>query len=161
MGNSKSGVLNYTNLLKILSRKSNFTPTDEVMQKIVVLALLTGTIDGRLVQEELNVIDSNMKNRFNKREQNLLKYLSGADKYIDSCDPKLLLKLVCEDLRVMLTQRQILDIYDFLSDIIVADSIVSNEEKDLLSELAVNFDITALINSTKPDLQKRGAYWNN
>ncbi len=156
---TSGAVLNYNHLYKVLSRKSSFAPCDEVLKRIVILALLAGLADGSMVREELDVIKGNIINRFKKSEKDLLSYLGSADIYIDNCDSEMLFELVSEELRSRLTQSQLLEVCDFLSDVVLADNSLSFEEEKLLNRLIEIFELDAILAAKRPNVNNRGIYW--
>ena len=157
--NNNTTVLNYSGVYKVLSRKSNLAFSDESMKRIVVLSLLAGvTTDGRTTGVELDVTKSNIINRFHKSEKDFLQYVNFAYKCTETCNSQLLFQLACNDLKATLTQTQLMDVYDFLSDVVVADKRLSKGEESFFNNLINAFELDSLLAERVPSVHHRGAY---
>ena len=71
-----------------------------------------------------------------------------------NCDPLRLANSSCELLKEELTQSQLLEIFDIISDILVADGKIYEEEEWYLAHIADKLELEDVLRSIMPRLPR-------
>lgn len=137
---------------RIRNKRRLNQPSDEALLAVVILGLVAAISDGKPDNIEIQNLRNNLAKLYLKESKEVLAFIEIALKCIKNCDPTRLTSSSCDLLRNELSQSQLLEIFDIISDVLVADGKIHSSEEEYLSYIAQKFELEDVLRSILPQM---------
>lgn len=137
---------------RVVVRRKLKNPSDEALLAVVVLGLIAAASDGKPENIEIQSLRDNLSKFYLQESKDILAFMQLALKCINNCDPDRLARSSCDILKEQLTQSQLFEIFDIISDIILADGNIDCSEEEYIKQIAKKFELENVLRSIRPSL---------
>ncbi len=139
---------------KITKRYRLKKPSDEALIGVVLLGLFASISDGKPDNVEINTLREGFSKLYIKESSEVIPYIQSALRKIHNINPDTLLESSFKKLKDELNQSELLEVFDYVSDILVADGKVVSEEEEYLAKIADKFDLLEILRTVVPTIER-------
>jgi uncharacterized tellurite resistance protein B-like protein len=129
-------------------------PSEEALLSVVLLGLIASVSDGKADYIEIQTLRDNISRLYVKDSKELVSFINIALKLMNNSDPLKLIDSSCHKLKEEFSQSQLVEIFDYIADILKADGKIEPQEEVYLGRVAEKFELTDILRTILPTLEQ-------
>ncbi len=132
---------------KTISKGARHKPSDKAILSAAILGMVACAVDGTAKEIEIVTLRQSLARLYRLHKQEIDMFMRIGAKFLTQIEILFLVNRASEVLREELSHEELLEIFNYLSDILISDGNIEDEEEAYLAEITQQFDLVDTLRS--------------